>query len=323
MIQTGLIILVAALFLGIIGTGVQGILEDQIFQYLTTGISVSGYLAPWKTLTGLLLLTLIPLGGAVSALLVYYSDNPEKRLQIIDASKKMFVALTLIGVSFFLYNILVKFTSTFPGLALDLAVKDSQNLKEVLFYTGKTGYSVTAWEIVNKKVAADVMIGLLKNGVYSVSLIFLLATLAFQRTIAAFGVLLVPLTVFMYHLPFNGFEEWSLNILKGLVLILFLPFLNILFLLVGGMAESTGFNAEFTHILSFTLVALINWSIIKKTLLNSFNSKRRPTPFKYMAVTAYRKLRDKEKQNSSGEEEKTGYRRRKRRRNPVYRGSNN
>jgi hypothetical protein len=288
MLQIGFLILFAGFILGIVGVGLHKDLEDIVFEMLTGSVDVSSYTGSWKVLVGLLLLFVIPVASFSVVYYMFYSDNPQKRLLIIERSKKFVLSLVLISISFYLYQLLLVFTAEFADTALILVTTDT-GFKQTIFYNDFTSIDIDASKLLESSYTNQTLLDIFKTGTYTISLLFLIATLGFQKLLTRFGVILLPLAFFIYNLPFNTLEKWSVQLIKGITLVLLIPFIDILLLTVNSVSTPETQVGEITYILGFLAVSLINWSLIKKVVKTSTNQTKDAKPFKYMAKRYYRK----------------------------------
>lgn len=303
MLQVAFFVLFAGFVLGIVGLKLHSELEEIVLQLLTGSVKITGYNSSWKVLVGLLLLMVIPVASFSVVYFMYHSDNPEKRLLIIERGKKFVLSLVLLSISFYLYQLLLEFTASFTDTALALA-SDNTGFRQTVFYNQFTEISIDSSKLLEGSYTSETLLDIFKTGTYTISLLFLVGTLGFQRLLTRFGVVLLPLAFFTYNLPFNFLEEWSSKILKGITMVLLIPFLDILLLTVNGASAPSNQVGEITHILGFLAVAIINWNIIKRVLMTTTPQKRKAEPFKYMAGRYKRKIQEKnnnnEKDNGEG-----------------------
>lgn len=256
--------------MGLIGYGIHTELESLVVDLLTGSAQVAGLKGSWKVLTGFLILFSIPVAALSFVSVIFYSDNPEKRLDLFIGLKKTFISLVLISVSFFLYKGVLGFVQGFTDLSF-LLVSGGGGFKESVFFTPfLKDPGVSAGDLLSGSVASNALFDVYLTGVYTVSLILLAGTLGVQSVLARFGLLLMPFAVFLYNLPFRVFDEWSFNVLKGLALVLFLPVLDVLFLGVLGGLPTGSRGERVVFVLGFGVVALINWGVVKRLVLQPF-----------------------------------------------------
>ncbi|MFB6100279.1 MAG: hypothetical protein ABEK16_03305 [Candidatus Nanohalobium sp.] len=273
MIQFALFLLLAAFLMGLVGYSIHDELEVLVVDLLTGSVSLTGLSGSWRVLTGFLLVFSVPAAAFAFVSVIYFGDNPDRREQVFQGLKRTFISLVLVSVSFFLYRGVLGFFQGFTDLGFVLVSPSGGSFRESVFYSPVLETDVSLSSVVSGSAPSEVLRDVYKNGVYTVSLLFLVGTLAVQRVLARFGVLLMPIGVFLYNLPFSVFDDWSLGVLKGLALVLFLPVLDVLLLGVIGSMPRGSRAEEVTYILSFTVLALINWSVVKKVVLTPFRGR--------------------------------------------------
>jgi hypothetical protein len=264
--------MVASFLIGIIGIGIHERLESVLVSLLTGDLSLTGLESSWKVLAGFIVLFYVPVSGVSFLAYIWNSSNPGKRAEIFEGLRRTGVSLVLVSVSFFLYGLVLSFVQVLTDVSLFLASSQGRGFGEEVFFTPFLARDVGVWSLLNGEMASKALFDVYKTGVYTLSLFLLIGTLGIQRVLARFGVLLLPLAVFMYNLPLKVFGDYGLSIGKGLALVLLLPFLDVLLLSVLGALPRGSAAQQVTYILGFLVVGLINWSVIKKVVLNPFQT---------------------------------------------------
>ncbi len=180
------------------------------------------------------------------------SKDPIKRAHAKEMLQNTMLMMILINASFYIYKLILNLSSVLN--------------KSIINMVKPTFFLLTADNYVN--------IGLqfLLSGVYGMTLLFTTIMLTIRYVVVSFGVVLLPIAIFLYFIPpLKGYGQFILHVLG---IFIFIAFIDLLIILGCSMLLTISLFANFKIIVMITCFLLINytlWLAIKFALKKSAN----------------------------------------------------
>lgn len=230
---------------------IEGIVQDS----LTASIPFQQMHPLWLHLVKIIGLVSGVIFSLLGLWLVFGELGASRRTRVKNVLKKMIMIAVGVSASYYGYYLLISLSGALTQSVL-LFVKP-----ENLFF--QTGTEITMAEWVKNISLSNLGFiqqyawqGLL-SGLYFIGLILLTFTLMFRTLIITAGVALFPVAITLYLLPVaNKYGDMMINIL---LLMIFLPVLDVLILAGGNALATAGFSfSGFLKVSTAYLVSFIN-----------------------------------------------------------------
>ncbi|HLC78258.1 MAG TPA: hypothetical protein VJH92_03980 [Candidatus Nanoarchaeia archaeon] len=180
------------------------------------------------------------------------SNDPIKRAHAKEMLQNTMLMMVLINGSFYIYKLILDLSSILNA--------------SIISMVKPTFFLLTADNYVN--IGLQFML----SWVYGITLLFTTIMLTIRYVVVSFGVVLLPIAIFLYFIPpLKGYGQFLLNMLG---IFIFVAFIDLLIILGCSMLVEIPLFANFKIIVMITCFLLINytlWLAIKFALTKSAN----------------------------------------------------
>ena len=223
-----------------------------IQKLFTATISISLFQGIWKMVIYILSFFYLFFFLYSGYVFLIKSSDPIKRAHAKEMLQNTFLMMVLISASFYIYKLILDLSSILN--------------KTIINLVKPTFFLLTADNYVN--------IGLqfLLSSVYGITLLFTVIMLTIRYVVVSFGVVLLPIAIFLYFIPpLKGYGQFMLNMLG---IFIFVAFIDLLIILGCSKLVEISLFANFKIIVMITCFMIINytlWLAIKFALKKSAN----------------------------------------------------
>lgn len=176
--------------------------------------------------------------------------DAEKRDRAKQWLQNTLVMIFLVQTSFFFYKLLLELTTTLTSSVINMI--------------DKSFFLLTADSLLN--IGLEILMGLS----YAVVLIIAIIVLSIRYLLVAFGVVALPLGIFLYFFPPS--KQYGKLIVQFIIVATIIPFVDALILLMGSQIIDVGTFYNFkivVMIASFFLVIVVNIMMVSFIVANS------------------------------------------------------
>lgn len=176
--------------------------------------------------------------------------DAEKRDKAKQWMQNTLVMIFLVQTSFFMYKLLLELTATLTSSVINM-------IDESFFL-------LTADSLLN--IGLEILMGLS----YVVVLLITIIVLSIRYLLVAFGVVALPLGIFLYFFPPS--KQYGKLIVQFIIVAAIIPFVNALILLMGSQILDVGTFCNFkivVMICTFSLTIVVNLMMVSFIVANS------------------------------------------------------
>ena len=209
-------------------------------SFLRTQPNVSAFYYLWRTIVSIISVLYVVVISFSGLYLILRSDSVEGRIKAKTYLKNAIILIVLIPSSFYLYDLLLKFTSGLSNIALN-------HVNESFFYID--------YDSIGGAIEETIM-----YLIYLIAIIITLILLAIRYFFASIAIIFFPIGILLYFFPFT--QNYGKLILNLILINLFIPFFASIMLAGFSQLAHTGIFQNLQ-----TLLATITFITIDVMLL--------------------------------------------------------
>lgn len=221
---------------------------ETTLSFLRTQPNVDAFYYLWRTIVSIISVLYVLIIGFSGLYLILKSDSVEGRIKAKSYLKNAIILIILIPSSFYLYDLLLKFTSGLSNIALS-------HVNESFFYID--------YDSIGGAIEETIM-----YLIYLIAIIITLILLAIRYFFASIAIIFFPISILLYFFPFT--QQYGKFMLNLILINLFIPFFASITLAGFSQLAHTGIFQNLQTLLATITFITIDLMLIFLALFSVF-----------------------------------------------------